>query len=579
MQVYTVAKGDTLWMIARKFGVSLEDVIKANPQIKDPNKINVGAKVNIPLPVENGKSVYTVQSGDTMWSIAQKFSISLESLLAANPEVTDADVITVGQRIFIPLRNLRQGNQLSYTVQPGDTLWKIAQRYGVTLEVLITANPQLADADMIFPGQTIYVPLPNSNPAAGVNNSALYFVKRGDTLFNIAQRYALNPDTLLIVNPQITDANRLNIGMQLYLPGFHYVRSGETLHAIANLYNVGLESLIAVNPQISDSDSLMIGDKITIPRQANGDMATYTVRQGDTLYKIAQKYNVPVEALLNANHEIISTDLIYPGQRLRIPGPHLVQMGQTMASIAAIYNISLDALRRANPNITNPEQLNPQTMLIIPAATAPSCRSERASGVDYVVQAGDTMSAIARMYRVPLSELIAYNPQINNPNEIKVGMIIHVPTGYVEYVCYVVQRGDTIHRIAGRYQISANAILRANPQIGSGNHIEPGMVLMIPIRAGRGEEVPEYRSEDQHIREERGREVTYPEIYVVQKGDTLYGLAKHFKTSVSQLRLANAAIKDSDTVYPGQQLIVLPADVVYEHRCLECPWLEQGRED
>lgn len=50
MQTYTVVKGDTLWLIAKKFGVTLEELIKANPQIKDPNKIYPGNKVNIPLP-------------------------------------------------------------------------------------------------------------------------------------------------------------------------------------------------------------------------------------------------------------------------------------------------------------------------------------------------------------------------------------------------------------------------------------------------------------------------------------------------------------------------------------------------
>nr|AIA91169.1 CAZy families CBM50 protein [uncultured Thermoanaerobacter sp.] len=76
MQVYKLAKGDTLWMVAKKFGITLEEIIKANPQIKDPNKIFPGEEVNIPLPVTDGKSVYTAQSGDTMWSIARKFDIS-----------------------------------------------------------------------------------------------------------------------------------------------------------------------------------------------------------------------------------------------------------------------------------------------------------------------------------------------------------------------------------------------------------------------------------------------------------------------------------------------------------------------
>lgn len=575
MQVYMVAKGDTLWMIAKKFGISLEEVIKANPQIKDPNRINTGTKVNIPLPVENGKSAYTVQSGDTMWSIAKKFSISLDTLLAANPQVTDADVIQMGQIIYIPLRSARQSDQLTYTVQSGDTLWKISQKYGITLDALLAANTQIKNADQIYPGQTVNVPLPVSNPPViGVNNGVLYFVKSGDTVANIAQRYAISQEALLVVNPQIANVNLLSAGVQLYLPGFHYVRSGETFSSIASLYNVDLETLIAVNPQISDTDNITSGEKITIPRQTGGNIATYTVKQGDTLYKIAQKYNMPVEAVINANHDIISADLIYPNQKLQIPGPHLVQRGQTLYSIANIYGISLAALKAANPEITDPDMINLQTMINIPVVETYSCRATKTAGVDYIVQSGDTLTSIAKMYQVPLAELIDYNPQISDVNNIRIGTIVHIPTGYVAHVCYMVQQGDTIYRIARRYQVSVNAILRANPQITNADYIETGMVLMIPIRDGRAEPhtVEERDGESSH------RAVKYPEIYVVQKGDSLYSIAVRFKTTVKQLRLANAAIKDSDTIYPGQQLIILPADMVCEYRCLECPWLEQGIE-
>ena len=72
MFYYTVAKGDSLWMIAKKFGISLEDLIKANPQIKDPNKIYEGNRVRIPLGQDEGRPYYVVQSGDTMWAIAKK---------------------------------------------------------------------------------------------------------------------------------------------------------------------------------------------------------------------------------------------------------------------------------------------------------------------------------------------------------------------------------------------------------------------------------------------------------------------------------------------------------------------------
>lgn len=575
MQVYMLAKGDTLWMIARRFGVSLEELIKANPQIKDPNKIFPGEEVNIPLPVSDGKSVYTAQSGDTMWSIAKKFNLSLDALLTANPQIEDADIIQVGQKIYVPLAGGGRMAQMSYTMQAGDTLWRIAQKYGISAEALIAANPQIKNADRIVPGQTVRVPLAVASPnAVGVNSGALYFVKHGDTIFNISQRYAINPETLMLVNPQIADANRIRPGMQLYLPGFHYVRSGETLYFIASLYRVDFETLISVNPQVTNTDEIDVGDKIAIPRQGNGDIATYTVRQGDTIYKIAQKYNVPVEALLNANRDIISADLIYPNQRLQIPGPHLVQKGQTLFGIANLYGTTLEALRRANPQITDPDMIHRQTMVIIPPVERHTCCRSEEDGLDYTVQQGNTLEAIAEMFHVSLGELRGNNPQLSIGEQLHPGSVIHVPTGYVESVSYVVQQGDTVYQIARMYDICANDIIRANPRIVNADYVEPGMMLTIPIR-GKSAEKPlsgeeEFESASQRL---------YPEIYVVRRGDTLHSIASRYQTTAKQLRRANASLKDSDTVYAGQQLIILPSDMTPEYRCLECPWLEQGIEE
>jgi LysM repeat protein len=278
--------------------------------------------------------------------------------------------------------------------------------------------------------------------------------------------------------------------------------------------------LIGVNPQITNTDEISVGDKIVIPRQENGDIATYTVKQGDTIYKIAQKYNVPVEALLNANRDIISADLIYPNQKLQIPGPHLVQKGQTLFGIANLYGTTQEKLKRANPQITDGDMIRMQTMVVIPPAERNSCRR------------GD--------------------------NDVD----------------YTVQQGDTIYQIARMYDISANDIIRANPEIRNADYVEPGMMLTIPVS---GSNPVEYSSAKREI--ESSRPARYPEIYVVRRGDTLYSIAARYQTTVKQLRQANASLKDSDTVYPGQQIIVLPSDMTSEYRCLNCPWLEQGMEE
>jgi spore coat assembly protein SafA len=163
-QTYTVKSGDTLFLIARHYNIPLQSLINANPQISDPNRIFPGQVICIPLapgpaPCPGGVS-YTVRTGDTMYRIAQRYGVSLTALINANPQISNPNLIYPGQVICIP----RQPSPVVcpggtvYTVKPGDTMFEIAQMNGISLADLIAANPQISDPNMIFPGQMICVP-------------------------------------------------------------------------------------------------------------------------------------------------------------------------------------------------------------------------------------------------------------------------------------------------------------------------------------------------------------------------------------------------------------------------------------
>lgn len=122
---------------------------------------------------------YVVQPGDTLFIIADRFDVSYSALLAANPQISDADVIFTGQIIVIPGERRptprpthrptprptqrptprpTPGPRQRYVVQTGDTLFFIARRFGVSLGELIAANPQISDPNVLFPGQIIFIP-------------------------------------------------------------------------------------------------------------------------------------------------------------------------------------------------------------------------------------------------------------------------------------------------------------------------------------------------------------------------------------------------------------------------------------
>lgn len=99
---YTVKSGDTLYKIAKNNNVSVNDIVSANPSIKSASLIYVGQKITIP----STKMVsYKVQWGDTMWGIANKYQISLAELLKANPNIKNPSAIYVGQTVMIPDTN------------------------------------------------------------------------------------------------------------------------------------------------------------------------------------------------------------------------------------------------------------------------------------------------------------------------------------------------------------------------------------------------------------------------------------------------------------------------------------------
>lgn len=151
MPPYVVQPGDTLWAIAQRMGVSLQQLLAANPQVRNPAMIYVGQRLEVPGQ-GTGAVQYVVRAGDTFWSIAQRNGISVQALAAANPQVANPAFIRPGMILYIP----RQAGQ-TYIVQAGDTLWKIAQRFGTSVAALQQANPGI-NVNMLMIGQRINLP-------------------------------------------------------------------------------------------------------------------------------------------------------------------------------------------------------------------------------------------------------------------------------------------------------------------------------------------------------------------------------------------------------------------------------------
>jgi len=143
-------------------------------------------------PAANGS--YTVHSGDTLSGIAAKEGVSLHSLIAANPQIHNPNLIYVGQHVNVPGGGSASASA-NYTVARGDTLSSIASRNGVSLSSLISANPQISNPNLIYPGQTIHIPGGHGShntggvsPTSPSNNTPSGPV-RGTNAAAVAERY------------------------------------------------------------------------------------------------------------------------------------------------------------------------------------------------------------------------------------------------------------------------------------------------------------------------------------------------------------------------------------------------------
>lgn len=192
---WTVRPGDTLFLIARRFGVALDAVVAANPGI-DPYNLRVGSVVCVPsgppaqrptppgapppgapprreLPVCPSGIFWEVGPGDTFFLIARRFGISADELMAANPTQDPAN-LQVGTILCVPRRAPGApapppgpprplppcASGIFWEVAPGETMFTIARRTGISLDALLRANPHV-DPNRMQVGTVLCLPSGN----------------------------------------------------------------------------------------------------------------------------------------------------------------------------------------------------------------------------------------------------------------------------------------------------------------------------------------------------------------------------------------------------------------------------------
>lgn len=210
---YTVRSGDTLKVIARKHNTTVAALVQANG-LTNPDVIHPGQRLTVPSAAS-----YTVRSGDTLASIAARHDTSVAKLMQLN-SLTNPNLVRVGRELLLPTGGTSSGGATTtpaegattHIVRAGETVNGVAHRYGISTAQLVAANG-LANERIYIGQQLRLVPASGTVPTA----ASTYTVREGDTLERIARRFGTTTRALQTAN-DIADPNRLGIGRTLEIP-------------------------------------------------------------------------------------------------------------------------------------------------------------------------------------------------------------------------------------------------------------------------------------------------------------------------------------------------------------------------
>ncbi len=310
---------------------NVESIIVNYGYIDNPNDYNylINDEKNLAESVARGiynyikkENVYTVLKNDTLYSIARKFNTTVSKLKEINNLVNN--IVNPGQTLIIPKeeKEITSPNEyINYTVKSGDSLYKIANNFNTTVNAIKDLNNLTSNNLQI--NQVLKIPTVQEEEIKDYLN---YTVKSGDSLYKIASLYNTSVDKIKNLN-NLT-SNNLQINQVLKIPTTsntiensyinYTVKSGDSLYKIASNFNTTVDDIKRLNNLTSNT--LQINQVLKIPtskKEETIDYINYTVKSGDSLYKIASLYNTSVAEIKDLNN--LTSNNLQINQVLKIP--------------------------------------------------------------------------------------------------------------------------------------------------------------------------------------------------------------------------------------------------------------------
>ncbi|EOH51441.1 muramidase-2 [Enterococcus faecium EnGen0263] len=412
-------------------------------------------------------TTYTVQSGDSVWGISNKFGITMDQLIQWNN--IQNNFIYPGQKLTIKgsqengsstnnsgnntnssgnagTSNGGQTTGAKYTVQSGDSVWKISNDHGITMAQLIEWNN--IKNNFVYPGQQLIVSNGgSSNTGSSTGNTSgsnssnssssntasgtKYTVKAGDSVWSVSNKYGITMAQLIQWN---------NIQNNFIYPGQQLTvsNSGSTNSASSNTGS---------SANTNNSSSANTG--------SSSSQGTYTVKAGESVWSVANKNGITMNQLIEWNN--IKNNFIYPGQQLIVKGGNSTNTNTGSTTSAA------------KPNTPN---------------TSATTSTSSSGNTMYTVKAGESVWSVANKHHITMDQLIEWN-NIKN-NFIYPGQQVIVKKGSSQTTnqqspagskTYTVKSGESVWGVADSHGITMAQLIEWNNI--KNNFIYPGQTLIV----------------------------------------------------------------------------------------------------
>ena len=536
-----------------------------------------------------------IQKGDTIYSISKRYGLTPQELKNING--LSSDWIEAGSYLIISKDNQTEPSSAHYTVQKGDTLYSIANRYGVTVTQLkalngLTSNVIEIGTVLKLSGQAV-VPTPTDK---STQTSGVHTVQAGDSLSKIGSVYGMTVQQLKDLNGLTSDF--LNVGDQLKISGTssqvtqpappsnnnapvgsYIVNSGDSLSTIALAYGVSVDQLRAWNGLVSDL--IYPGDKIAIQAtgqsqvsqgqasrpSATGQGQAYTIQSGESFDTVARSIGMTGYELMAYNG--LNSTMLYPGDTIYLPSTGNRQ--QTVATSTQNTQTSapnqttpqpskveapVSHEKPASPKDEKAKTINlrrPTTSKNKKDLTDPQTKALDPSVIDlpiYEVKADDKLAEIAKNNQVDEKDLRDWNSLLND--QVNEGDKL-----YLKDPSQAVTVFSQVRPLEKTYPVTR--------KLTDDQKIED-LEKIYPVKA---EEIRTWSKleKDQEVDSEIVLTLTFPDknpdIHKVEEEDSIASIAEQYEVSVEAIRAWNGLM--DNVIYIGEELAVTNPWVTYHN--------------